>query len=107
MREAAVENKLRNATKQRGGIALKFTSPGLAGVPDRLIILPNGKYAFVEVKRPGGKTRPIQEIRHKQLRNLGCKVYVLDHPNQIQELINEIQQQPVRKQSLQEPGQHP
>lgn len=107
MRESAVENKLRDAAKKRGGIALKFTSPGLSGVPDRLIILPDGKYAFVEVKRPGGKTRPIQEIRHRQLRNLGCKVYVLDHPNQIQELINEIQQQPARKQSLQKPGQHP
>lgn len=107
MRESAVESKLRNAAKQWGGIALKFTSPGLAGVPDRLIILPGGKYAFIEVKRPGGKTRPIQKIRHRQLRNLGCKVYVLDHPNQIQELINEIQQQPARKQSLQKPGQHP
>lgn len=91
MRESAVESKLRNATKQRGGIALKFTSPGLAGVPDRLIILPDGKYAFVEVKRPGGKTRPIQEIRHRQLRNLGCKVYVLDHPDNITDILNEIQ----------------
>lgn len=107
MRESAVENKLRNATKQHGGIALKFTSPGLAGVPDRLIILPDGKYAFVEVKRPGGKTRPIQEIRHQQLRNLGCMVRVIDHPNQIQELLHEIQQQPTFKRCLKEPGQHP
>lgn len=91
MRESAVENKLRDAAKKRGGIALKFTSPGLAGVPDRLIILPDGKYAFVEVKRPGGKTRPIQKIRHQQLRNLGCKVYILDHPDNITDILNEIQ----------------
>lgn len=91
MRESAVEIKLRDATKERGGIALKFTSPGLAGVPDRLIILPSGKYAFVEVKRPGGKTRPIQKIRHRQLRNLGCKVYILDHPDNIMEVLDEIQ----------------
>lgn len=107
MRESAVENKLRDAAKKRGGIALKFISPGLAGVPDRLIILPDGKYAFVEVKRPGGKTRPIQKIRHRQLRNLGCKVYILDHPDQIPGLLHEIHQQLTRKQPLQEPGQHP
>lgn len=91
MRESAVENKLRTATKQRGGIALKFTSPGLAGVPDRLIILPGGRYAFIEVKRPGAKPRPIQELRHRQLQALGCKVYTLDHPDHITDILNEIQ----------------
>lgn len=91
MRESTVENKLRNAAKERGGIALKFISPGLAGVPDRLIILPGGKYAFVEVKRPGGKTRPIQRICHRRLRKLGCKVYILDHPDNIMEVLDEIQ----------------
>lgn len=91
MRESTVENKLRNATKQHGGIALKFTSPGLAGVPDRLIILPGGKYAFIEVKRPGAKPRPLQKHRHQQLQALGCKVYTLNHPNQITDILHEIQ----------------
>lgn len=91
MRESTLENKLRNATKQRGGLALKFVSPGLAGVPDRLIILPSGRYGFVEVKRPGAKPRPIQELRHQQLQNLGCKVYILDHPDHITGILNEIQ----------------
>lgn len=91
MRESTLENKLRTATKQRGGIALKFVSPGLAGVPDRLIILPGPRYAFIEVKKPGATPRPLQKLRHQQLQNLGCKVYTLDNPNHITGILNEIQ----------------
>lgn len=91
MREAALENKLRNAVKTRGGIALKFVSPGFAGVPDRLILLPGGRTAFIEVKVLGEKPRPNQLLRHKQLTALGCKVYILDHPNKIKDILNEIQ----------------
>lgn len=91
MRENRIENTLRKAVKNAGGIALKFTSPGLAGVPDRLIILPPARYAFIEVKRPGAKPRPIQKVRHAQLQALGCHVYILDHPDQIPGIINEIQ----------------
>lgn len=92
MLERTIENKLRTAVKQAGGIALKFTSPGLAGVPDRLIILPpGGKYAFIEVKRPSQKPRPLQKARHAQLKKLGCHVYVLDNPDNITDILNEIQ----------------
>lgn len=91
MLERTIENKLRKATKQAGGIALKFTSPGLAGVPDRLIILPPGRYAFIEVKRPGTKPRPLQKTRHTQLKKLGCHIYIIDHPDQIPGIIHEIQ----------------
>ena len=36
--------------KDIGGIALKIASPGFDGMPDRLILLPNRKLAFVELK---------------------------------------------------------
>ena len=90
MREKMIEQKLVNATKNNGGLAPKFVSPGFDGMPDRLVLLPGGRIAFVEVKAPGRKPRPLQEKRHKQLRELGFPVYVLDDPEQIPEIMNEV-----------------
>ena len=91
MRETTLEQKFRAAVKAIGGLALKFTSPGFDGVPDRIVLLPGGKMAFVEVKAPGEKTRPLQLARHRLLRRLGFKVYVLDDGAQIGGMIDEIQ----------------
>lgn len=91
MREKALEQKLVKAVKAAGGIAPKFISPGLAGMPDRLVLLPEGKIAFIEVKGYGIKPRPLQIKRHKTLRRLGFKVYVLDEQRQIGVILNEIQ----------------
>jgi hypothetical protein len=46
--------------------------------------------AFVEVKAPGEKPRPLQLARHKLLRELGFKVYVLDGELQIGGMLDEI-----------------
>lgn len=91
MREKYIEQKLVTAVKAAGGIAPKFISPGLAGMPDRLVLLPGGKMAFVEVKAYGMKPRPLQIKRHETLRRLGFKVYVLDEQRQIGVILNEIQ----------------
>ena len=91
MREKTIEQKFRVAVKAAGGLAVKFASPGFDGVPDRLALLPDGKMAFVEVKAPGEKPRPLQLSRHRLLRRLGFKVYVLDDESQIGGIINEIQ----------------
>lgn len=90
MREKAIEQKFRAAVKAAGGLAVKFASPGFDGGPDRLALLPGGRMAFVEVKAPGKKPRPLQLARHRQLRQLGFKVYVLDDESQIGEIIDEI-----------------
>lgn len=90
MREKIIEQKLVNAIKNMGGIAPKFTSPGFDGMPDRIVLLPGGHMAFVEVKAPGVKPRPLQLARHRLLRGLGFKVYVLDDEQQIGGLLDEI-----------------
>ena len=90
MREKTLERKLAEAVKAMGGIAPKFVSPGFDGMPDRLVLLPNGKCGFVEVKRLGEKPRPLQEMRHGILRRLGFKVYVLDCAGQIGDVLREI-----------------
>lgn len=87
MREKMTEQKLVWAVKAAGGIAVKFISPGYDGMPDRLLLLPGGRMAFVEVKAMGCKPRPLQTRRHEMLRNLGFLVYVLDDERQIGEMI--------------------
>ncbi len=91
MKEKAIEQKFVAAVKAAGGLAVKFTSPGFDGVPDRLALLPDGKMAFVEVKAPGEKPRPLQLARHRLLRRLGFRVYVLDEVSQIGGIVDEIQ----------------
>ena len=91
MLEKQIENKLTRMVKQNGGIAVKFVSPSFAGMPDRLVLLPDGIIAFVELKAPGKKPRPLQIARHKLLRLLGFQVYVIDGVEQIGGIIDEIQ----------------
>lgn len=90
MREKQVEQALVKAVKRSGGICPKFTSPGLAGVPDRLVLMPNGKLGFVEVKAPKKKPRALQLYRMKQLTDLGFNCFVLDEIEQIPELLRKI-----------------
>lgn len=61
--EKKIEQKLCSEVKKRGGMAVKFVSPGLDGVPDRLVLFQGGVSAFVELKAPGRKMRPLQERR--------------------------------------------
>ena len=90
MREKIIEQKLVTAVKKQGGICPKFVSPGFDGMPDRLVLLPFGKFVFVEVKAPGEKPRPLQLARHGMLSRLGFQVYVLDDAKQIETIIQEI-----------------
>ena len=91
MREKNIEQKFVKAVKSAGGIAPKLTCPGFDGMPDRLVLMPEGRIGFVEVKAPGKEPRPLQVRRHEMLRKLGFKVYVLDDPEQIGGILHEIQ----------------
>ena len=91
MNEKIIERKLRETVKKSGGICPKFVSPGLDGVPDRLVLLPMGRIAFVELKAPGKKLRPLQEKRKHQLETLGFSVYVIDGLEQIGGVLHGIQ----------------
>ena len=90
MKESEIEKHLRAEAKRMGGMAVKFTSPGLDGVPDRIVLLPGRKIAFVELKAPGKKPRPLQEKRMRQLKSLGFPVYVIDGVEQIGGVLDEI-----------------
>lgn len=91
MTEKYIEQKLVAAVKSMGGIAPKFVSPGFDGVPDRLVLLPDRKIAFVELKAPGKKPRSLQIRRIKQLKKLGFSCYIVDNDEQIGGILGEIQ----------------
>lgn len=76
--ERDIERKLRRAVEAHGGKCLKWVCPGWAGVPDRLILLPGARIAFVETKRPkGGKLSELQKKWRKWLTELGFSVWVV------------------------------
>ncbi len=69
--EKLIEKKLREGVKKLGGMALKFTSPGTAGVPDRIVLMPGGKIYFVETKSEGKKLSTRQTLFSGKLEWLG------------------------------------
>lgn len=90
MREREIEHHLVMETEKAGGKAVKFISPSFAGMPDRLVLLGDGKMGFVEVKAPGQKPRPLQLKRHAMLRRLGYRVFVLDAIEEIPAILEDI-----------------
>lgn len=78
LREKDIELNLIKKVKQVGGIAYKFVSPGRIGVPDRIVLLPNGEVIFVECKAPGQKPRSSQLREHERIRALGRRVVIID-----------------------------
>lgn len=90
IREKEIEQALLESVKRKGGLCLKIISPGCNGIPDRLILLPFGKSAFVELKAKGRKPRPLQIRRMKQLTNLGHPCYVIDDKGQIGGVLDEV-----------------
>ena len=91
MLEKQIERKLVSAVRLRGGMCPKWVSPGLDGVPDRVILFPGGRMAFAETKAPGKKLRPLQARRKSDLERLGFWVFVIDAPEQIEGVLDAVQ----------------
>lgn len=90
MLESEIEKALTIEVKKRGGLALKLISPGMSGVPDRLILIKGGKIAFIELKAHKKKMRPLQKKRKTQLEALGFLAYCIDDKKQIGGVLDEI-----------------
>lgn len=89
--EKNVESYLRIKVRQMGGKAYKFVSPGNAGVPDRLVVIPGCEMFFVELKATGGKTTELQEARIAELDRLGQTVFIADSKEGIDEILASAQ----------------
>ena len=87
-REKETEPYLCEQVKQLGGRADKFISPGCAGVPDRIVILPGGHVFFVETKSEGRTSTALQRKIQRELRKLGCTVYSdIDTKQKVKEVL--------------------
>ena len=90
--EKSIENILRKAVEDEGGVCLKWTCPGHRGVPDRMILFPGGIIAFVELKRPGAKVKAggLQEWWRQRLVEFGFRCYEISTVKQIQQLVFQL-----------------
>ena len=48
MLESQLEQKMKKTIEGMGGMFLKWTSPSFTGVPDRIALLPAGRYYTVK-----------------------------------------------------------
>ncbi len=88
-REFSIEDYLKERVKYYGGKCYKLTSPGYAGMPDRLILY-NGVAVFVEVKRPGAKPRALQEKRMDEIRQHGCLAFWVSTREEVDRLMTRL-----------------
>lgn len=88
MRERDIENYLVTRCRHVGALCYKWTSPGRAGVPDRICVFPSGQVVFVELKAPGKKPTRAQLREHARLREHKQKVVVIDSNESVEELLS-------------------
>ncbi|MDW4049105.1 VRR-NUC domain-containing protein [Staphylococcus saprophyticus] len=89
MRESKIENYLKTEVGKYNGMCLKFTS-SVSGVPDRIVILPDNRIYFVELKQEKGRLSKIQKYMHKQFNKRGVPVYVPYSKNDVDKFIEEV-----------------
>lgn len=90
MLERDIEREAGRLVRARGGLWLKWVSPGAAGVPDRILIAPGGRVVFVELKQETGRLSNLQRYFRDRLRALGCEAVVTHGWKEVEELVNEI-----------------
>lgn len=92
IKEKAIEQYLRSKIRAIGGECYKLSAEYDKGIPDRLVVLPNGKIRFIETKRPkGGVLSDMQRYKIKKLQNLKCVVRVLSTYEAVDEFVKECQ----------------
>lgn len=90
MKESAIEARLVRLVRSRGGLCFKFVSPGNPGVPDRIVITPEGRTVYVELKTEVGRLAAIQKWQHAEMRKRGAEVRTLKGLDQVLAFVEEV-----------------
>ncbi|MFX3633734.1 MAG: VRR-NUC domain-containing protein [Candidatus Pristimantibacillus sp.] len=90
MRERTIEKRFTDEVQKHGGKALKFVSPGHNGVPDRIVLLPDGRTVYVELKAPGKPLRPLQAKWARTLTGMNHVHYKIDSHEDTDRFITEV-----------------
>lgn len=77
MLERDIERKLGEQLRGLGCLYYKFVSPGQRGVPDRIVVCPDGTLWFVELKRPQGKLGALQSVQLARLTRYGQRTALI------------------------------
>lgn len=93
MLESKIEKKLVSLVRKSGGECFKFVSPGNAGVPDRIVMLPHGEIHFIELKAPGEKPRALQMTVHDRFKRLGFPVTVIDSVEGVEAFVRALEEE--------------
>lgn len=86
--EKTIEKYLRDRVIKKGGLCFKFTSPGVKGVPDRIVIYKGFVY-FIELKAKNGKVSKMQKHIIEKIREQGIVALILFSKNEIDLFIKE------------------
>lgn len=80
-KEEKIEDYLKLGVESIGGLCLKFKPASAVGLPDRMVLLPGGVAAFVELKRPRKEPTRVQHFWLGRLRDLGFNAtWFSSHP---------------------------
>lgn len=90
MKEAAIEAKLARMVRERGGLCYKFVSPNQPGVPDRIIITPEGRVVFVELKTEIGRLAKLQKWQIGEMQKRNADVRVARGLEEVKALVEEV-----------------
>lgn len=90
MKESVIEARLVRLVRSRGGLCFKFVSPGNPGVPDRIVITPEGRTVYVELKTEVGRLAAIQKWQHEEMRKRGAEVRTLKGLDQVLAFVEEV-----------------
>ena len=90
MKESEIEKRLVRKVRECGGLCYKFISPANPGVPDRIVVTPDGRTIYIELKTEIGRLANIQRWQIKQLRERGADVRVLKGLPEVEAFIGEV-----------------
>lgn len=88
--EKSIERYLNKRVRELGGISLKHSDPGNAGFPDRVILLPGGVTAWVELKSKGEKPGRLQSLRFAAMERIGHPVHVCDSKESVDDVLRRL-----------------
>jgi len=84
--EAFTERHCNELAKQAGCVLLKLQ---IKGWPDRILLAPNGRVAFIEFKREGGELKPLQRYFLRLLRTMKFRAEECDNVELFKRILSE------------------
>lgn len=90
MLESAVQGKIIKQLEAIGCVVIKIIKANKNGIPDLLVLLPNGRAVFIEVKKPGGVASKLQQYYIELLRKQGFTAFICDDPQDAVSMVERL-----------------